>query len=309
MAQNAAGELPEQSAQAYAKYLELCPNAKDGPELQASITLLRRAAQENDPERRRVTYAMLLFERGQVAEAHAVFARAALPQKGNPTGEIAAYYQVLTLARLGELEKAFQAGEAFLRQYGASADYENALRAEFDVGVQLLLKDKEEGLKAMDAVFEHSPQGALADNALLEKGRYLLRHGEFIEAKRLFEDVLEKYPGRESCAEALFRLGQARLRQYNYHPERQAILAKAREAFELYLRQYPQGPFVPHAQRLVKQCREFEAEHLWTVAQFYLNRAEPDAAAVYMRAISTDYADTAAAEKARTWLKERGSNP
>lgn len=307
--QNAAGQLPAAAAQDYSKYLELDPQAKDTDRIRQYIASLRSASGEPDSDRREACYGILLLQRGQAQEALAIFSRLAKAHKKDDTGELASYYEVLALERSGKPEEAYQASESFLKQYPTSAYFGDAVQAEYRAGSQLLAQGNEAGLKAMDTTFSHDPQGPFADDALLEKGNRLLKEGRFVEAKRLFEELLDKYPARETSAEALFRLGQSRLDQYTYHEERVEILTKAREAFDFYAKRYPNGPFVTQAQKLSKQCRELEAEHMWSIAQFYMKQQLPESAVIYANLITTDYGDTTVAEKAKSWLKNRGINP
>jgi outer membrane protein assembly factor BamD (BamD/ComL family) len=87
------------------------------------------------------------------------------------------------------------------------------------------------------------------------------------------------------------------------------LLDRAQRAFEMYLRDQPEGQFADEAKKLLSECKEKEAQTLVDVAHFYEKRHEPAAAATYYKMALEEYPKSAAAEAAKSALGRQGEPP
>jgi outer membrane protein assembly factor BamD (BamD/ComL family) len=306
---NAEAPMALATADTFEKYLKLRPDEPSAPAMQRAIKALRSAAAESSTEGRRVYYAVARYELGNTQEALTTFEKEASALEGTRSGEVAILYQALALTKLGRGMDAAEVCDKSIKLYPIGTLKPKVIEAEYAAGKQVLLAGESKGLEIMDRVIEYDDQGRgpVADLALLQKGKFHLDKKEFVDAKNDFDRVIDTYSGRESAAEALFRLGQARLGQAEYHPEMRDIPKKAREALDLYLRRYPKGAFAEEATALIAQCREREAQDTWNAAQFYIKKNEMKSAETYMNIIVREFEGTKVAEQAKAWLKEKGT--
>ena len=288
---NAAGELPRVAAGDFEAYLKTHPKGSDTGPVKEQIAILERVAKERSPEMRMVLYGALRLELGEADLAYEKLDAIAEQHPHTPAGEAAAYYRALALEAMGQFPKSARACTTFIETYPNSAYYERVTLLAFRLSRDML-RGGEDSVAAIDAAYARDPKGPLADDALMAKGRYMMVEKRYPEAVRLFRSVLEDYGASESAAEALFRLGEATLSQAEYHPQRQAIYRRAREAFELYLKRYPHGKYAKAALANAQRCRGEEVAHLYNVAEFYLKQGKPQSANVYLRIIERDYPNT-----------------
>ena len=312
IAANATGARPQLAEKAFAEYLQLAPESADSAQVQELIAWLQELQRTPSADRRRVLYAAMQLYRSTPEEAKAAYRtleQVIRARPGTNEAEMAAFFRAPALDAMGRTADAVEANDNFMKHYPASGFYERASRLAFELGCRLLGRDSEQGVRAMETVLDRNPRGPLADNALHEKAKYLLSNRRHPEAIRAFRSVLEDYPASDVAAEALFRLGQATLAQSEYHPERQAVYSRAREAFELYLRRYPHGRFAEAAQAAARDCREREAQHLYEVAEFYRKQGKEESATIYMKLLEERYPGTRHATKGAASDGAEGAKP
>jgi outer membrane protein assembly factor BamD (BamD/ComL family) len=100
--------------------------------------------------------------------------------------------------------------------------------------------------------------------------------------------------------------GVADLRHSRSSPDNEMLLERAQRAFEIYLRDQPDGQFADEAKKLLSECKEKEAQTLVDVAHFYEKRHQPAAAAVYYKMVLAEYPESASAESAKSALGQQG---
>ena len=140
-------------------------------------------------------------------------------------------------------------------------------------------------------------------------GRCQLAAKKYAAAKAAFKTVVEEYPESEWAGAAVFQGGVADLKSSDVSSDNEDLLGKARDAFELYLRRSPDGPFAPEAQERLADCRERQALGLMKIARFYERRKRTQAAAWYYGLLLREHPDSALAAAARTsmeYYKEGG---
>src|SRR5208283_468291 len=95
----------------------------------------------------------------------------------------------------------------------------------------------------MDAVAHNAGNGPFADDALMFVGRAQLERERFEDARITFDLVAQGYPKSKWNRAAIFESGVADLRHSQYAPDNEMLLDRAQRAFEVYLRDQPDGQF------------------------------------------------------------------
>lgn len=301
---NLSGEYPRRTASIYEDYYaettETIP-----PAMVEQIALIKRIAEEENSFNRQALYAFALVTLGNYSMAADISRPVAEARKGHPTGEAAAYCLATALYEDGRPAESLDAALDLIETYPKGQYYDDTQMIRFHSSVSLMEMGKKRGQREMEKIFNENPRGPLADRSLLEQGKYMLSQGRHVQARRLFESILEDFPGRGTYAEAIFRQGQARLGQSRYHPQNQEVYQKAAESFEIYIMQYPHGEFAEEAQELLAECYNQKANHMLEVARFYRKRGRHEAAFTYLELVVRDYPETPAAEQAEEMLAER----
>jgi outer membrane protein assembly factor BamD (BamD/ComL family) len=265
---------------------------------------------ESEPDRRAVYYAVTrLLEPGYSGDS-SVFKRAAQRFHGTAAGETARFYQAECLYRQGELWSAFDVYEQFMGEYAASNRRRAVVEREYAIGQAM--EDQHRRSRAeevMEAVAHNASNGPLADDALMFVGRAQLDRERFEDARITFDLVAQGYPKSKWNRAAIFLSGVADLRHCRFVPDNEMFLARAQSAFEMYLRDQPDGQFADEAKKLLSECKEREAQTLVNVARFYEKRHEPAAAAVYYKMALEEHPESAAAEAAKSALGRQGEPP
>jgi outer membrane protein assembly factor BamD (BamD/ComL family) len=238
------------------------------------------------------------------------FRRAAKRFRGTAVGETARFYEAECLYRRGQIWPAFDVYEEFMREYAASSRRRKVVEREYAIGQSLA--DKGQPSRAedvMEAVAHNASNGPLADDALMFVGRAQLARERFEDARTTFDLVAQGYPRSKWNRAAIFLSGVADVRHSQYTPDNELLLERAQRAFEIYLRDQPDGPFAGEAKRLLSECREKEAQALMNVAHFYERRHQPAAAVVYYDMVMKEHAGSASAETAKESLGPQEAPP
>jgi outer membrane protein assembly factor BamD (BamD/ComL family) len=265
---------------------------------------------ESEPDRKAVYYAVTrVLETGYGGGA-SIFKRAAAQFHGTAAGETARFYQAECLYRQGELWPAFKVYEQFMEEYAASNRRRTVVEREYAIGQAL--EDQHQRSDAedvMEAVAHNASNGPLADDALMFVGRAQLDRERFEDARTTFDLVAQGYPKSKWNRAAIFLSGVADLRHCRYTPDNEMLLDRAQRAFEMYLRDQPNGQFADEAKKLLSECKEKEAKTLLDVAQFYERQHEPAAAAAYYKMVLEEHPESASAEAAKSALGQQGEPP
>jgi outer membrane protein assembly factor BamD (BamD/ComL family) len=292
--------------QAEAKLRELLsadPKGRHEKEAREYLDVINGLLKESDPERRAVYYAVTrLLEPGYGGDS-TVFKSAAKQFRGSSVGETARFYQAECLYRQGELWSAFDVYEQFLQEYAASSRRRAVVEREYVIGQAL--QDQHQLSRAedvMEAVAHNASNGPLADDALMFTGRAQLDRERFEDARTTFDLVAQGYPKSKWNRAAIFMSGVADLRHSRSSPDNEMLLERAQRAFEIYLRDQPDGQFADEAKKLLSECKEKEAQTLVDVAHFYEKRDKPAAAAVYYKMVLAEYPESVSAESAKSAL-------
>ncbi len=295
--------LLRQAETRFRELLSADPKGRHAKEAREYLDAIDGLLKESDPGRRAVYYAVTrLLEPGYVAGS-SVFERAAKQFRGTGVGETARFYQAECLYRQGDLWSAFDVYEQFLQEYAASSRRRAIVEREYVIGAELAdQRQSSHAEDVMEAVAHNASNGPLADDALMFIGRAQLDRERFEDARTTFDLVAQGYPKSKWNRAAIFMSGVADLRHSRFVPDNETLLERAQRAFEIYLRDQPDGQFADEAKKLLGECKEKEAQTLLDVAHFYKKRGQPAAAAVYYRMVVAEHPETVPAESAKSAL-------
>jgi outer membrane protein assembly factor BamD (BamD/ComL family) len=302
--------LLRQAEKSFRELLNADPKGRHEKESREYLDVIAGLLNEPELDRRAVYYAVTRLLEPGYSGGSSVFKRAGNRFRGAAAGEMARFYQAECLYRQGELWSAFDVYEQFLQEYAASNRRRAVVEREYAIGQAL--EDQHRRSRAedvMEAVAHNASNGPLADDALMFVGRAQLDRERFEDARITFDLVAQGYPKSKWNRTAVFLSGKADLRHSRYTPDNEMLLDRAQRAFEMYLRDQPEGQFADEARKLLSECKEKEAQTLVDVAHFYERRHESAAAAAYYKMVLEEHPESAFAESARSALGQPGEAP
>ena len=107
-------------------------------------------------------------------------------------------------ARGGKYDLALQEYQDYLKYY---KDMDYAPNAQFNVGVIYFTQNNlESALSAFDAVLEKYPDNAKTPDALLMKGKTLVKMGRPTQGASEFRDLIKRFPNSDQATQAKAQL-------------------------------------------------------------------------------------------------------
>ncbi|MGA1842517.1 MAG: outer membrane protein assembly factor BamD [bacterium] len=123
--------------------------------------------------------------------------------------------------------------------------------------------------ESLDRLEQEYPESVLMSEARLSRADIHFRLKEFDEARGEYERFLNLHPVHPQADLARFRIAMTYFEQIMSIDRDQRFTIKALEAFERFLKEYPQSPFIPEAKDKVSFCRLKLAEQDLYIARFY----------------------------------------
>lgn len=199
----------------------------------------------------------------------------------------------------GKYKKAFRAYEELLERFPGTRMTGLVHKREFEVGVALMKEDPKDSVEIFERVIEHNPQGPLAADSQVKIADAYFLAEDFISAEEAYRALLENYPRSEWAPYALFRIPLSRLSLELRRERDLEGLWKARDGFEEYLANYPDGALANEAKRKIHEVEGLIAEREYRIAEFYLRKKKPSAAIIYLERILDKFPNTLWAKKSQ----------
>ena len=269
-----------------------------------------------DSPRAQMDWAVNFFEEGNYERAVKEFLRLV---QVFPRSELAPEAQYLAGAsyeltrRLGE---AFAAYKKLVEIYPFSARFKDGIEREFLIaesfysGVRMKLIGPisfpaiDKAIEIYQHVVAQAPYGDYGAKAQFRLGECFLRQQRFEEANRAFQKVVDDYPNSPLLEQAKFNVAFC-AKQLSLKPSYdQSATDEAINWYEAFIASHPGSDLVPQARESLKQLKEYKAQGLAKVADFYEKRKKPASAAIYYHRIIDEYPDSAEAPKAVAKLNE-----
>ena len=274
--------------------------------------LCRGLLREYAGQRQAVYYAVIDLIEGRLDKAYGPLKRAARKYPDTYVGEAASFYLAEYWFRKGDYWTAFDKYEKLLKDYPAALRLREVIDREFEIGKRIMRMKGgwrwrswrlANARHVFEQIIEHNPSGPKADDAQALVGECDMERGDWEKAYEAFNALVDDYPQSEWAPLAWYKSGEARFRQSELTEDKRELLMQASRAFQVYLRDYPYGPFAAKARVMIRRIRSREGALRWAVVRFYERTGKPWAASHVLEGLAKDYVGTAWARLARQRLK------
>jgi outer membrane protein assembly factor BamD len=199
------------------------------------------------------------------------------------------------------------------RESGKSVEYSVSAKQNYEKGMQAL--EDEEWVDAakyftfVKARFPYSKYAVLAD---LRIGDAAMGAGAHLEAIDIYKQFIKFHPTHEMVENgyAAFRIGEAYYKMLPddwflvppAHEKDQTAALDAMRELSVFLKKYPDSPYVAKAKKMQRECAKRLAAHEWYVAKFYWERNRPMATVLRLRTLLAKYPGVGYDERAMLLL-------
>ncbi|MBN1558456.1 MAG: tetratricopeptide repeat protein [Lentisphaerae bacterium] len=221
--------------------------------------LLTRAARPT-PEAQ-LAYARELEAGGRIRGAMKQYAALVMLWHDAPQAPEAQLAYARLLEKRGKYLKAFEEYQYLVDQYAGQFPYEDVVDRQFRIanlvmnrrwGRVLFLpgfRSPERALPLFEQVVRNAPGGERAARARFYIGLVNEQIKDLDAAIRAYETVYHRFPGNPFAAEAAFRRAVCLYRMARASPRDEARCRRALSALAVFLRDFPESPNRPDAQR------------------------------------------------------------
>lgn len=213
-------------------------------------------------------------------------------------------------------EKAFKEYQKAIEKYPKIPHFEEILQRQFDIAMRFLggqwfklwgvipfFPSKEKTADMFAKIVRNGPYSKVGPQAQLALGATREKQKDYPLAVQAYEKAADTYHDQPKiAAEALYRAGQAYLKQAKTAEYDQGAAASAIATFTDFIALYPQDPRVPEAQKTIVELRSEQARGAFRIAQFYEKKRHWDGARVYYNEVVSKDPNSELAEKARRRL-------
>lgn len=206
----------------------------------------------------------------------------------------ARFRQAQLLEQSGETLKAFEAYQDLLSKKQGSGLYKKALDRQTEIAFSAAdgdIKNSFFGLKSalsLDKVVGmlsdlagNAPRSPLAARASYKIGDLYDKEDEPTKAITAYRSVVVNYPSSPEAPEAQFRVGEILLKEAEEGNQDQANLARAKEALEDYLSQFPGHRRNAEARQLISGIGGRDIQNTYDIASFYEKKGNVTSAKFY----------------------------
>lgn len=215
-------------------------------------------------------------------------------------------------------EKAFNAYQTLIEKYPKSANYEEVLQRQYVIanrylagqwfklwGVIPFFSSMDKTVKMYEKLIKNGPYSEVAPSAQLSIGAAREKQEDFSSAVKAYETAADKYHDRKQvAADALFKAGEAYLKQATTAEYDQSVAGHAIAAFTDFITLYPEDPRAEQARTKIASLRTEQARGSLLVARFYEKKKRWDGALVYYNEVLIRDPQSKYAEEARQRIAE-----
>ena len=215
-------------------------------------------------------------------------------------------------------EKAFKAYQTLIEKYPKSANYEEVLQRQFTIANRYLagqwfrlwgyipfFPSMDKTVAMYEKLIKNGPHSEVAPKAQMNIGAAREKQEEFPEAVKAYETAADRYHDRKQvAADALFKAGEANLKQAKTAEYDQSIAGRAIASFTDFMTLYPDDPRVPVAREKIAALRTEQARGNYLVARYYEKRKRWDGALVYYNEVLIRDPQSQYADEARRRIEE-----
>jgi len=219
----------------------------------------------------------------------------------------------------GDLLKAFDSYDLFLKNYPASAHYADAMKQQENIAHNVAnghIKNSFLGLKSrIDAkrttamlakVRDNAPRSPSADKAQFTIGNVYKSRNAPEKAIEAFRTLTRDYPLSKYAPEAQYQIGALLLEEAKSGNQDAANLDRARNAFEDLLISYPGSKRAADAKRQIANLSSGDIQRSYDIAEFYRKKGQTKSALLYYKEVVRSSKPGPLRSKARAKITELG---
>jgi outer membrane protein assembly factor BamD len=215
-------------------------------------------------------------------------------------------------------EKAFKSYQTLLEKYPKSSNYEEVVKRQYEIANRYLggqwfklwgyipfFPSMDKTVEMYQKLIKNGPYSEVAPSAQMNIGAAREKQEDFPQAVKAYESAADRYHDRKQvAADALFKAGEAYLKQAKTAEYDQNVAGQAISTFTDFMTLYPEDPRVPEAQKKIATLRTEQARGSFIVAKFYEKKKHWDGALVYYNEVLIRDPQSKYAEDARRRIEE-----
>jgi outer membrane protein assembly factor BamD (BamD/ComL family) len=192
-------------------------------------------------------------------------------------------------------ERAFKEYQKLLEKYPKTVNYEDVVKRQFIIANRYLagrwfklwgyipfFPSMDKTVEMYEKLIKNGPYSAVAPSAQLNIGAAREKQTEYAEAVKAYETAADRYHDlKQVAADALFKAGQAYVKQAETAEYDQSVAGLAISTFTDFITLYPKDTRVDEARRQITRLRTEQARGSLLVARFYEKKKHWDGALVY----------------------------
>ena len=236
-----------------------------------------------------------------------------------PSSRLAAegvYYSGLCWEEKGDLAKAADAHQRLIDRYPYSDRIKEAVKREFNIANEFAsgakmkvlgipaLSGQEKAIELYKHIVKNAPFGTYGPEAQFQMGEVYKTQGEYEEAQKAFQVVVDEYPSSELVSKARYQIAYCSMQaskksQYNEQSAERAI-----EEFEGFKSSFPADQQAVEADEAIKTLRAKKALTHFETGSFYQKQKKYKSAKIYYQEILEKYPEAPIAQEAKKRLEE-----
>lgn len=236
-----------------------------------------------------------------------------------PTSRLAAesvYYSGLCWEAKQDLAKAADSYQKLISSYPYSDRIKEAVKREFEIAnlfakgekVKVLgmpaLPGQEKAMELYNHIIKNAPFGSYGDQAQFKIAELYKAQGEFDEARKAFQAVIDEYPTSDLVPKAKYEIANVSMLASKATHEEDLHTDRALEEFQQYKQTFPAEAETAFAEASIKALRTAKAQSLWDIADFYEKQKKWNSAKLYYTEIGERFADTPLGPEAKKKTEE-----
>ncbi len=231
-----------------------------------------------------------------------------------PTSRLAAegvYYIGRCWEEKGDMAKAADGYQKLIDRYPYSDRIREAVKREFEIAnrfagggkVKVLgvpaLPGQDKALELYKHIVKNAPFGTYGDQAQFKMGEVYKTQGEFEEAQKAFQAVVDEYPSSDLVAQARYQIAYTSMQASKKSQYDERYAERAIEEFQEFKNTYPGDQQAIEADESIKALRTKKAQTSFEVGAFYEKQKKFSSAKVYYQEVVSKYPETALAVEAQ----------
>lgn len=218
--------------------------------------------------------------------------------------------------KAGKYLEALKAYRKFTNQYPKSSKSKHVLKRQMDIGFQLMKgNDAHEllgvsvypatstGENVVRTILSNYPYQSYSDQYQYKFANHFFNNGEYEKAVQEYQLFLENYEDSKWAENAQYLLGVSHFKSIEELSYDTQALQKAKNAFNTYLEQYPEGKLVKETKNMLSRIDNQNARKKFKVADWYERTGKKSSCIYYFQSIIKNYPKSIWAQKASKRLK------